>query len=248
MLSWWVGEGVGSAEEAKLEVIDTTGRVVRTVEPAREGDERDRWSGPALPVGTGLQRVRWDLRTDPAATFPGMILWGVRTMAPAVPPGTYTLRLTLGDGHEMIALARTWVEVRRNPWIEGVTDEDLVAQYEFGVRVRDEVGRANRAVIEIRRVKGELEERLEGVEDEGLLEAAERLRVALEEIEGEIYQVRNRSNQDPLNFPIKVNNRLANLLSMSERGDGRPGEGMVAVFGVMVGRFGVVGGVGGGDA
>ena len=235
MLSWWVGEGVGSAEEAKLEVIDTTGRVVRTVEPAREGDERDRWSGPALPVGTGLQRVRWDLRTDPAATFPGMILWGVRTTAP---PGTYTVRLTVGDGHEMTAVGTTQVEVRRNPWIEGVTDEDLVAQYEFGVRVRDEVDRANRAVIEIRRVKGELEERLEGVEDEGLLEAAERLRVALEEIEGEIYQVRNRSNQDPLNFPIKVNSRLANLLSMSERGDGRPGEGMVEVFGVMVGRLG----------
>ena len=238
VLSWWVGEGVGSAEEATLEVIDATGRVVRTFEPAGEGEERDRWSGSALPLGTGLQRVRWDLRTDPAATFPGMILWGVRTMAPAVPPGIYTVRLTLGDGHEMIELARTWVEVRRNPWIEGVTDEDLVAQYEFGVRVRDEVDRANRAVIEIRRVKGELEERLEGVEDEGLIEAAERLRVALEEIEGEIYQVRNRSNQDPLNFPIKVNNRLANLLSMSERGDGRPGEGMVEVFGVMVGRLG----------
>ena len=62
----------------------------------------------------------------------------------------------------------------------------------------------------------------------------------MDEIEGEIYQVRNRSNQDPLNFPIKVNNRLANLLSMSERGDGRPGEGMVEVFGVMVGRLGGV--------
>ncbi|MDE2796791.1 MAG: glycosyl hydrolase [Gemmatimonadota bacterium] len=233
VLSWWVGEGIGSAEEATLEVIDATGQVVRTFEPAREGEERDRWSGPALPLGTGLQRVRWDLRTDPAATFPGMILWGVRTMAPAVPPGIYTVRVTVGERVET-----TEVEVRRNPWIEGVTDEDLVAQYEFGVRVRDEVDRANRAVIEIRRVKGELEERLEGVEDEGLIEAAEKLRVALEEIEGEIYQVRNRSNQDPLNFPIKVNNRLANLLSMSERGDGRPGEGMVAVFGVMVGRLG----------
>ena len=37
--------------------------------------------------------------------------------------------------------------------------------------------------------------------------------------------MRNRSNQDPLNFPIKVNNGLANLPSMSERGDGRPGGG-----------------------
>ena len=130
--------------------------------------------------------------------------------------------------------------VERNPWIEGVTDEDLVAQYEFGVRIRDEVDRANRAVIEIRRVKGELEERLAASDDERLREAGEGLRAALEELEGEIYQVRNRSNQDPLNFPIKVNNRLANLLSMSERGDGRPGSGMYEVFEVMLGRLGGV--------
>ena len=135
------------------------------------------------------------------------------------------------------------VVVERNPWIVDVTDEDLVAQYEFGVQIRDKVDEANRAVIEIRRVEGELEERLEGVDDEGLGEVVERLRAALDEVEGEIYQVRNRSNQDPLNFPIRVNNRLANLLSMSERGDGRPGSGMYAVYRDHGGEVGgVVGG------
>ena len=34
-----------------------------------------------------------------------------------------------------------------------------------------------------------------------------------------------------------MNNRLANLLSMSERGDGRPGSGMYAVFEIMVERL-----------
>ena len=235
VLTWWLGKDRMADEigGASLVIRDEEGNVVRTFLP-RVARNRNRWSGPSLPMKKGWNRLRWDLRTDPATTFPGMILWGVRTMAPAVPPGRYSVTLRIGEGIP----STTEVEVRRNPWIEGVTDEDLVAQYEFGVRVRDEVDRANRAVIEIRRVKGELEERLEGVEDEGLIEAAERLRVALEEIEGEIYQVRNRSNQDPLNFPIKVNNRLANLLSMSERGDGRPGEGMVEVFGVMVGRLG----------
>jgi hypothetical protein len=48
-----------------------------------------------------------------------------------------------------------------------------------------------------------------------------------------IYQVRNQSNQDPLNFPIKVNNRLATLLSMAERGDGRPIDGMREIFGTL---------------
>ena len=233
LLTWWVGEGVESAEDTKLEVLDATGRVVRTFEPAREGEPRDRWSGPALRVEAGWNRFRWDLRTDPAATFPGMILWGVRTMAPVVPPGEYTVRLRVGG-----AVASRDLVVKRNPWVEGVTDDDLVAQYEFGMRIRDQVDRANRAVIEIRDVEAQLEERLEASDDdETLIAAAGRLRAALDEIEGEIYQVRNRSNQDPLNFPIKVNNRLANLLSMSERGDGRPGSGMHEVFEIMVGTL-----------
>lgn len=41
-------------------------------------------------------------------------------MAPAVPPGRYGVRVTVGDGHEMTAVGTTQVEVRRNPWIEGV--------------------------------------------------------------------------------------------------------------------------------
>ena len=232
LLTWWVDDGVESAEDAKLEVLDATGRVVRTFEPAREGEPRDRWSGPALRVEPGWNRFRWDLRTDPAATFPGMILWGVRTMAPVVPPGEYTVRLRVGG-----AVASRDLVVKRNPWVEGVTDEDLVAQYEFGVRIRDQVDRANRAVIEIRDVEAQLAERLEASDDERLRVVGARLQGALDAVEGEIYQVRNRSNQDPLNFPIKVNNRLANLLSMSERGDGRPGSGMVEVFGIMVGTL-----------
>ena len=232
VLSWWVGDGVESAADAKLDILDADGEVVRTFEPAAEGEERDRWAGPALPVAGGLNRVRWDLRTDPAATFDGMILWGVRTMSPAVPPGTYGVRLTVGDRSEM-----TEVEVRRNPWITDVTDEDLVAQYEFGLRIRDQVDAANSAVIVIRHVKAQLDERLEASDDAGLAEAGERLRDAASAVEADIYQVRNRSNQDPLNFPIKVNNRLANLLSMSERGDGRPGSGMYAVFEIMVERL-----------
>ena len=173
--------------------------------------------------------LQWDLRTAPAATFPGMILWGVRTMSPAVPPGTYTARLT-ADGE----VHATEIEVARHPWIEDVTDEDLEEQFEFGMRIRARVNEANSAVIAIRRVKSQLDDRLEASDDAALAEAADALRTAASAVEGDIYQVRNRSNQDPLNFPIRVNNRLANLLSMSERGDGRPGSGMYEVFEIMV--------------
>ena len=228
-LSWWLAE---EAEGAELVILDASGEVIRTFEQADTTVERDRWSGPSLSVQAGLNRMTWDLRTTPASTFPGMILWGVRTMAPVVPPGQYTVRLTV-DGQT----AMTELEVQRNPWITDVTDEDLQAQYEFGLRIKNKVNEANSAVIAIRRVKAQLEDRLEQSNDSRLAEAAERLETNASEVEANIYQVRNQSNQDPLNFPIRVNNRLANLLSMSERGDGRPGNNMEEIFQIMVERL-----------
>jgi photosystem II stability/assembly factor-like uncharacterized protein len=224
-LSWWLND---TPSEARLEIVDGAGEVLRTYEPAVEGQARDRWQGPALPVEPGLNRINWDLRTKPAVTFPGMILWGVRTMSPSVPPGEYTVRLT-ADGQ----VAETTVEVRPHPWID-VAQDDLVAQFEFGKQIRAKVNEANEAVIAVRRMKVQVEERLASSDDAALRAAADRLVDAASAVEADIYQVRNRSNQDPLNFPIKVNNRLANLLSMVEAGDGRPVNGMYDVFDIMV--------------
>jgi len=49
-------------------------------------------------------------------------------------------------------------------------------------------------------------------------------------VEQELYQVQNQSNQDPLNFPIKLNNRLASLRRSVETGDARPTNGAYKVF------------------
>ena len=93
---------------------------------------------------------------------------------------------------------------------------------------------ANSAVIAIRRAKTQLESRMEETDDRQLREVAHAFMMSASEVEANIYQVRNRSGQDPLNFPIRVNNRLANLLSMVEEGDGAPNAGMREVFQIMV--------------
>ena len=176
--------------------------------------------------------VQGQLTATRGGTCPGRVVGGGRPMAPVGPQGRYTVRLT-ADGRT----ETTEVEVRRHPWITDVTDADLQAQYAFGRRIRDKVNEANLAVISIRRVKIQLEDRLEQSDDARLADAAERLDTNASEVEANRYQVRNRSNQDPPNFPIKVNNRLANLMSMSERGDGRPGNNMEEIFQIMVDRL-----------
>jgi hypothetical protein len=124
------------------------------------------------------------------------------------------------------------VTVSRNPLLSA-TDADLRAQYAFSRRVRDRVNEANQAVIEIRRVKSQIDDRLARSKDSTLAARAATLRANASAVEEDIYQVRNQSNQDPLNFPIKVNNRLATLLSMAERGDGAPTTNMPEIFGIL---------------
>ena len=232
-LSWWLKD---APELAHLEILDSDGDVVRTFQPdipvdttVTPGPEARYQRGPKVALESGIHQLTWDLRGDGITVFPGMVLWGVRVSAPALPPGAYTARLT-ADQHTVTAPLR----VVRNPRITDVTDADLEAQYAFTSAIRDKVNEANETVISIRRVKGQLEARLEESDDSRLHSAGATLEANASQVEANVYQVRNRSGQDPLNFPIKVNNRLANLMSMAEQGDGRPGNQMPEIFQILV--------------
>jgi hypothetical protein len=92
------------------------------------------------------------------------------------------------------------------------------------------VSEANQAVIDIRHMKAEVEDRLSKSQDASLKAAGEKLTTNLSAVEGDLYQVRNEAGQDPLNFPIKTNNRLGALLEMIDHGDGKPIGNALVVF------------------
>ena len=176
-------------------------------------------------MSPGFNTVTWDLRYAPATSFPGMILWGGGVAGPLGAPGTYQVRLT-ADGRTQTQPMR----VRRNPLYRDVTDADLQAQFDLAIQIRDKASEANNAVIQIRSLKSQIADRLAKSQDAALKAAGDRATTSLGAVEQEIYQVRNQSGQDPLNFPIKVNNRLASLLSVVNRGDTRPSSNVPAIF------------------
>ena len=146
-----------------------------------------------------------------------MILWGASTNGPAAPPGAYKVRLNV-DGRELVKP----FTVKRNPLYKDVTDADLRAQFALAIQIRDKVSEANRAVIDARRIKREAADRMSKNSDAQLKVMGDKLATNLSDVEDDIYQVQNQSGQDPLNFPIKINNRLGNLLRVVNAGDGRP--------------------------
>jgi len=229
-----------------IDILDAGGKVVRTYiggkpDTTRRGagaatdddddSPRNRQPPPA-PLTAGLNTQTWDLRYAPATTFPGMILWGATTNGPVAMPGTYQVRLT-ADGK---TLTRP-VTVRKNPLITDVTLADLREQFDLAIQIRDKVSEANEAVIKIRDLKTQTKDRLTKSQDPALKTVADSFSKHVSDVEEAIYQVRNQSGQDPLNFPIKINNRLGTLLRTVTSGDGKPIGAAVPIFNDLKGEL-----------
>jgi hypothetical protein len=152
------------------------------------------------------------------------VLWGATQSGPVVLPGTYQARLTV-DGRPQTQS----FTVKKHPF-HSATDADLQAQWDLATQIRDKVNEANNAIVQIRRIKKDLAERVEKANNADAKAIAELLQKELTAVEEDVYQVRNQSNQDPLNFPIKTNNRLASLLRVVQAGDGRPTSNTTPIF------------------
>lgn len=151
-------------------------------------------------------------------------MWGANPeQGPIAVPGQYQVRLTAEGQTETRPL-----RVERDPREIAITQADLEEQFKLASAVRDKTSEANEMVIRIRDLKKQIDDRVKKAP--ALNAAGERLSTRLSAVEEDVYQVRNRSNQDPLNFPIKINNQIAALLRVIETGDYRPTEQDYVVF------------------
>ena len=210
---------------AALGVLPGAIKADSAVEPAR-GEGYRYTAPPRVPAKAGMNKFNWNLRAPEPVAFDGLIMWAAGVIGPVVPPGTYSVRLTAGDKPETQSFA-----VLKDPR-SSASQGDLDAQYDFLIKVRDKTSEANTAVRTIRNVKAQLAERRKRAAGKGA--ALDKLSAALEgqlsEVEGEIYQVKNRSGQDPLNYPIKLNNQIAALMFVAGGAEARPTAQSYEVF------------------
>ena len=219
--------------DLKVEILDAQGQLVNSFTGIRHKSAADSlaevkeeeelgYYGRQQPpsIRKGLNRFTWDLRYPAPTLFKGMILWGANPLhGPLAPPGIYQVRFTAGDKVETRSF-----EVRLDPRLKGITVTDVTEQFALAMQIRNKTELANQAVIAIRKVKDRL------TTTAHLSTADRHLLQQLSVIEENLYQVRNQSPQDPLNFPIRLNNRLAALERSVETGDARPTAGAYQVF------------------
>lgn len=200
--------------DVKLEFLESDGDVIKSYHnKAKERAEQ-------LSAKAGGNRFVWDMRYPGYKTFPGMVFYGSPNLGPKAVPGKYKVRLTVnGQSQEQE------FEIPKDPRIN-TTLPELQAQFDFLTKVRDKVSDANQGVLDIRKIKddlGSLKSKI-GAEPQynDLREAMKKFEDELNVHENNIHQTKNRSVQDPLNYGIKMNNRLAHLMVEQGGGDFAP--------------------------
>jgi photosystem II stability/assembly factor-like uncharacterized protein len=217
--------------EVKLEFLEADGSLIKeyTSTPQRGREEGD------VSIETGMNRFVWNLRYPDASRFPGMIMWAGGTTGPRAAPGSYQVRLTVGEQ----SFTQPF-ELMKDPRVE-VSQADLDEQFEFLIRIRDRVTEANDAVARIRNVRSQIDDAVGRAAGEDYQEeisaSAKEIKTALSEVENAIYQTKNRSRQDPLNYPIRLNNKIAALSGTVASADAKPTQQSYAVFDELSGQL-----------
>ena len=173
-----------------------------------------------LKIKTGANSHNWDTRYQGATRLKGMILWWAGLQGPKAVPGQFEVRLNVnGTDHSQT------FNILPNPTGEA-DSADMRKQFEFMTAVNETVERAHQSIKGIRDVNKQLDAFVaqygDREETKELVEQAKEMKERFGSIEKELYQTQNRSGQDPLNFPIRLTNKLAHLNSLVGMGDFPP--------------------------
>ncbi len=222
-------------EEVILEFSDTEGNLIKKysskgkAKPEPTGMSRFRGDGfQRLNVKKGMNRFIWNMRYPDAERVPRAILWGGMLSGPLAVPGTYQVRLTVGDE----SWTQTW-EWKKDPRLS-TTQEDYQEQFDLLIKIRDKVTEVNQNINRLRSVKSQLDELAKKVKDHEkgaeIITEAKVLKEKLKAVEDVLIQSKSESRQDPLNYPILLDNKIAALAGIVSQADTKPTDQAYEVF------------------
>ena len=116
------------------------------------------------------------------------------------------------------------------------TPEEYQRQFDLLMKISGRVSAANDAVRRIREVREQIDgaatraRGLPGDAGRRIGQLADSIKRRLAAVEEQIYQVKNRSSQDPLNYPIRLNNKMASLAGVVAGAEAAPTAQSVQVF------------------
>jgi hypothetical protein len=199
-----------------LSFYDSNDKLIKkyTTKPDKEKKEE------TLKIKEGNNIFYWNMMYPGAEKVKGMILWWASLDGPMALPGTYKVELSVNNKKRDQSF-----NILSNPTSEA-TGSDMKMQFDFinGINTKmTEIHKALKNVTKVSKQVGVLKKSIKDKEKhKTLLAFADTLVKDLTKIEEILYQTKSKSGQDPLNFPIRLNNKLAHLNSLTRIGNYAP--------------------------
>jgi len=223
--------------EIKLTFLDMQGNEIKTftsemerkpaADPTDEEEEQEK-KEPNVPKEIGLNRFVWNMRYPDPKKVDGYVASEGAMSGPTVAPGSYQVRLTVGDQ----SLVETF-EVRADPRVSA-TQADLEAQFALNLKIRDKLSETHDAINMLRNVRSQIDSWLKITQEQPVNENLSRIgksaREKLKAIEDELIQSKAKTRQDTLNHPAKLNGKLAGLSGVVASAQAAPTRQSYAVF------------------
>jgi len=210
-------KNLNTSDTVQLDILEKDGSLIQSFATGTKENKLNPAALKPLKVVQGGNRFIWNMRYPGFKAFDGMIFYSSPNTGPKAVPGMYKVKLTVNGASQ-----EQEFKIVKDPRLSN-SQKDYNNQFEFLITVRDEVSKANEAIIKIRNIQKDLkylEEKTKGnPEFQKLIADYE---TALSVIENNIHMTKNQSRQDPLNYGIRINNRLAFLMADSQRGDYPP--------------------------
>ena len=218
-----------------LEFLDAEGTLLRAFDrkgevPADSSDESH--EGAKVAAKVGLNEFAWDLDVRGATKVPGMVLWGDASLAgPTVVPGHYQARLVVGKRRARVFTQG--FDVVKDPRL-ATTQADFQQQFDMLTGVREELSRTHETVRDIREIGEQIDNTVTRAKKAGITgavaDSAKALKAAFGSVEEALYQTKSKAEEDPLNYPIRLNNKLSLLGNTIGSADARPTDASRVVY------------------
>ncbi|MBK7577199.1 MAG: glycosyl hydrolase [Ignavibacteria bacterium] len=196
-------------------------------------DSLHRPSGDALTLRKGLNRFVWDMRWPAAEDLEGAMLWGGGTEGPLTMPGQYIAQFSLGADTQSVNF-----EIRMDPRLTTPT-EDLQAQFDLHQKINAKLTDVHKSIKRLREVRSSVNATSARWKDfdttitKNASTLAKKITDSLTTIENALVQTKAKAFQDLLNYPVKLNNKIASLSSVAASADRRPTQQTYDLFEVL---------------
>ncbi|SDT91108.1 Sortilin, neurotensin receptor 3 [Polaribacter sp. Hel1_33_78] len=207
---------VAEKDVVSISFFDSNEHLIKkyTTKPDKEKKEEK------LKVADGNNIFNWNMMHSGAESVKGMILWWASLSGPMALPGNYKVELAVNDTKQTQRF-----NIIRNPASEA-TERDMKTQFDFINEINTKMTEIHKALKNVQKVRGQVGLLKKSIKDKethkALLEYADTLVKDMTTIEETLYQTKSKSGQDPLNFPIRLNNKLAHLNSLTRIGNYAP--------------------------